>query len=132
MVARQNLQLSVEATSRAAGRLDDPLIGAIASHALNERSAARNIALRFRADPAGVHRVVQKLMEDPALQVEALVRALGPAEVNAKGNELCGQMGPYWENISSTRARAQKQHSWSSRPFSNRGTGLSGPTTRIA
>jgi type VI secretion system protein ImpL len=51
------------------------------------------VAQAFPPDPeAKVDSTVQKLMEDPITYVEALLRTLGPAELNGKGKALCAQM----------------------------------------
>ena len=43
----------------------------------------------FRLDPNGhIETLVQKLLEDPITYVEALLRTLGPAELNGKGKGL--------------------------------------------
>lgn len=72
---------------------------AAASTALNSASAARlatrQMAQAFRIDPdAHVETVVQKLMEDPITYAEALLRNVGPAELNGKGKAFCGQLRP--------------------------------------
>lgn len=70
-----------------------------ASTALNSASAARlatrQVAQAFRIDPdAHIETVVQKLMEDPITYAEALLRNVGPAELNGKGKAFCGQLRP--------------------------------------
>ena len=54
-------------------------------------------------DPEGkIDSTSQKLLEDPITYVEALLRTLGPAELNGKGKGLCTQMRtvfakyPFW------------------------------------
>jgi type VI secretion system protein ImpL len=50
------------------------------------------VAQAFRIDTeAHVETTVQKLMEDPITYAEALLRTLGPAELNAKGKAACAQ-----------------------------------------
>jgi type VI secretion system protein ImpL len=92
MRALLQLQLSIETASHAPGRLDDEVIAPILSSAFGARTAARQILYGFRVDTQNIGVVLQRLMENPIIQVEALLRELGPAALNAKGNELCGQM----------------------------------------
>jgi type VI secretion system protein ImpL len=81
-------------------------IGSIASQSVPSEGAAsqtlgqatqahgtvRQMAGVFRADPEGhIEGNVQKLLEDPIIYAEALLRTLGPGELNAKGRVLCGQ-----------------------------------------
>ena len=57
--------------------------------------AAKQVAQAFRLDPDGhIDAVVEKLMEDPITNVEALLRNLGPAELNGKGKTLCSVYRP--------------------------------------
>jgi type VI secretion system protein ImpL len=59
--------------------------------------AARQLAQTFRIDPEGhVDSAVLKLLLDPIANAEALIRSVGPAELNAKGKGLCGQMSAVW------------------------------------
>lgn len=52
----------------------------------------RQMAQAFRIDAQGhIETTAQKLLEDPIVYVEGLLRQLGPAELNAKGKALCGQ-----------------------------------------
>lgn len=54
--------------------------------------AARQIAQGFRLDPqTHVEVIVEKLLEDPITYAEALLRNLGPAELNGKGKAFCTQ-----------------------------------------
>lgn len=57
--------------------------------------AARQVAQAFRLDPeAHLDAISQKLLEDPITNVEALLRNLGPAELNGKGKTLCSVYRP--------------------------------------
>jgi type VI secretion system protein ImpL len=59
--------------------------------------ATRQVAQGFSIDPeAHIETIVQHLMEEPITNVEALLRGLGPAELNGKGKGLCAQMRPVW------------------------------------
>jgi hypothetical protein len=88
MNALMALQASLEAVGGQPQATD-----AAASTALNSASAARvatrQVAQVFRIDPdAHIETVVQKLMEDPITYAEALLRNVGPAELNGKGKAL--------------------------------------------
>jgi len=87
-----SLQASVEQASSGPVGVNNPAIEQIHSQATNAKVVTRQVAQNFRIDAEGqVHAVTQKLMEDPILYAEALVRAMGPAELNAKGAGLCNQ-----------------------------------------
>jgi type VI secretion system protein ImpL len=63
------------------------------TNATAARVTTRQLAQVFRLDPvAHVETTVQKLMEDPITYVEGLLRSMGPAELNAKGKVVCGQL----------------------------------------
>ena len=90
MNALVGLQASVEQAAGGTGGPNDPLLGQITSQATNAKIVTRQMAQSFRIDPEGkVEATVQRLMEDPILQVESLIRAMGPGELNAKGAAFC-------------------------------------------
>jgi type VI secretion system protein ImpL len=89
MNALVSLQAAVEAAAA-----QQPLADATASQTLTTAAAAkvaaRQVAQGFRIDPeAHVEATVQKLLEDPITNIEALLRNAGPAELNGKGKGLC-------------------------------------------
>jgi type VI secretion system protein ImpL len=62
------------------------------NNATSARIATKQLANVFRIDQEGnVHALTQKLLEDPITNVEALLRGLGPAEVNGKAKGFCAQ-----------------------------------------
>jgi type VI secretion system protein ImpL len=66
------------------------MIGQISSQATGAKIVTRQMAQGFRIDPEGkVEQTTQKLLEDPILNVESLIRSMGPGELNAKGAGLC-------------------------------------------
>ncbi|MFN7993054.1 MAG: ImcF-related family protein [Bryobacteraceae bacterium] len=85
------LQSSVDALAKSPDPNGDP------TAALNDATAARQTTkqlanLKFNPDPeAHIDGTTQKLLEDPIANLESLLRGLGPAELNAKGKEFCGQ-----------------------------------------
>jgi type VI secretion system protein ImpL len=89
--ALSQLQISVDG---AAKQLNDTTANQTASDARNARTAMVQLS-RFPADLEGhVDRQVAKLLEDPITYAENLVRAAAPAELNAGGKALCGQIHP--------------------------------------
>ena len=61
-------------------------------NATQAKVTTRQMAQAFRIDSeTHVEAGVQKLLEDPIVYVEGMLRALGPAELNGKGKSLCGQ-----------------------------------------
>lgn len=66
--------------------------------ATDARIAARQLAQTFRIDSDGhVETTVLKLLLDPITNAEALIRSVGPAELNGKGKGLCSQMSAVWK-----------------------------------
>ena len=65
------------------------------SNATQAKVTTRQMAQTFRIDADGhIEANVQKVLEDPIVYVEGLLRTLGPAELNGKGKGLCTQMRP--------------------------------------
>jgi type VI secretion system protein ImpL len=90
MNALVSLQASVEQASGGTSGPGDPMLGQINSQASGAKITTRQMAQSFRIDPEGkVEVLTQKLLEDPILQVEALIRGMGPGELNAKGAGFC-------------------------------------------
>jgi type VI secretion system protein ImpL len=98
MGALLSLQASLEQiANQPGGDTKEEAAGPVLANATSAKVITRQLAQGFRPDPdAHVDAAVEKLMEDPITQVEGLLRVLGPAELNAKGKGLCGQMRPLW------------------------------------
>lgn len=95
MSALVTLQASVDSVAQQPANPDSPAANLTLTNATNARIAAKNVAQAFRIDPdSHLEATVQKLMEDPITNVEALLRTLGPAELNGKGKTLCGIYRP--------------------------------------
>ena len=93
MNALVGLQAAVQQAADASGAVRDAAVGQVTQQASGAKISTRQVAQKFRIDPTGkVGPTVEKLMEDPILYAEALVRSLGPAELNAKGRSLCAQL----------------------------------------
>lgn len=89
MNALVTLQASVESVA-GQPQGNDAAAAQTLTNATAAKVAARQVAQTFRIDPdSHVEGTVQKLMEDPITNVEALLRSLGPAELNGKGKGLC-------------------------------------------
>ena len=83
------LQTSVDAAAQPP-QPTDAAAAQTMTNASAARVSARQVAQSFRIDPEGrVEVTVQKLMEDPITNVEALLRKLGPDELNGKGKAMC-------------------------------------------
>lgn len=90
MNALVTLQTSLEAIA-AQPQGNDAGAALTLTNATAAKVAARQVAQSFRIDPeAHVETVVQSLMEAPITNAEALLRSMGPAELNGKGKALCG------------------------------------------
>jgi type VI secretion system protein ImpL len=72
-----------------------PASDATLTNAASAHVAAKQVAQAFRLDPeAHLDSASLKLLEDPITNVEALLRTLGPAELNGKGKTLCSIYRP--------------------------------------
>jgi type VI secretion system protein ImpL len=103
------LQAQLEQLANSSGGTNDAVAGQAASAALQARVVARQLAQNFKIDSEGhVESIVQKLMEDPITYAEALVRNLGPAELNAKGKGFCTQLRDLTGKFPFTPAASQQ------------------------
>ncbi len=108
------LQTSVETAANAPAS-DKMAAQATLGQATNAKVAARQIAQNFLVDSEGrVDAMSQKLLEDPITNAEALIRALGPAEMNGKGAGFCNVISSLWQkypfsaNLSSSPATLEE------------------------
>jgi type VI secretion system protein ImpL len=86
------LQAALEPIAGTGGSPSDAAAAPTLAGAQQAKVATRQMAQAFRIDSEGhIEAGVQKLLEDPIVYVEGMLRALGPAELNAKGKVLCGQ-----------------------------------------
>ncbi len=85
------LQNSIEQAANAP-TVDPAMASATLQNANSAKLGTRQVAQAFRIDPeAHLETKVEKLLQDPITNAEALLRGLGPAELNAKGKGLCSQ-----------------------------------------
>jgi type VI secretion system protein ImpL len=83
------LQASLE---NATGQADDPSVAQALNNALQAKIVTRQMAQSFRLDNDGhIEAAVQKLLEDPILNVEQTLHGAVPAGLNAAGKGLCTQ-----------------------------------------
>jgi type VI secretion system protein ImpL len=95
MKALAALQLSLEQVAAQPGAPSDAAASQTISNAQNAKLVTRQMAQNFGLDPvAHLESTVEKLMEDPITHCEALLRGLGPAELNGKGKGFCAQLSP--------------------------------------
>jgi type VI secretion system protein ImpL len=95
MSALLALESAVEQAAAQPGGATEISAEPVLSSASNAKIAARQIAQGFKPDAEGhVDATVEKLLEDPITQVEGLLRAMGPQELNAKGKSLCAALRP--------------------------------------
>ena len=86
------LQASLESIATQGGPPNDVAAAPTLQNATQAKVTTRQMAQAFRIDAeTHIEAVVQKLLEDPIVYVEGMLRALGPAELNGKGKSLCGQ-----------------------------------------
>jgi type VI secretion system protein ImpL len=95
MGALVTLQTSIENVSGQPGQMNDSAASQTLSSASQALVTTRQMAQAFRLDAEGhIEGGVQKLLEDPIVYAQALLRNLGPAELNGKGKALCAQIHP--------------------------------------
>ena len=86
------LQASLESIATQGGAPTDMAAAPTLQNATQAKVTTRQMAQAFRIDSeTHIEAGVQKLLEDPIVYVEGMLRALGPAELNGKGKSLCGQ-----------------------------------------
>jgi type VI secretion system protein ImpL len=86
------LQNSVQQVAGSSAGPNDPAAGMTIAQANEALLATGQMAQTFGVDKEGnVPATVQKLLEDPITQVQRLLKGMGPAELRAKGQALCGQ-----------------------------------------
>lgn len=91
MSALTALQTSIDRVAKAGNDVKDDMISQTQTDATNGYRVIGQIAQNFRADREGhVDAMVQKLMEDPIRQAEAILGRLGPAQLNTEGRRVCG------------------------------------------
>jgi type VI secretion system protein ImpL len=101
------LQNSVQQVAGSTSGPNDPAAQATIAQANDALLITGQIAQNFAIDTEGnLPPAVRKLMEDPITQVSRLLKGMGPAELRAKGQALCGQfhqlMAKYPFNLKST------------------------------
>ena len=95
MNALVTLQTSLEQIADQPGAPNDAAAAGTLSNAQQAIVNTRQMAQAFRIDPdTHIETTTQKLLEDPITYAQGLLRTLGPAELNGKGRDLCGQMRP--------------------------------------
>lgn len=100
MKALAALQISVDQIAQQPGAPGDAAASQTQSAAQNALLVTRQMAQNFGRDPdAHLEATVEKLMEDPITSAQALLRGLGPAELNGKGKGLCSQMSGLFSKI---------------------------------
>ncbi len=86
------LQISLDAIASQPGTPGDAAAAPTLVKAGEAKGTARQMGQAFRVDSDGhLDTLSQKLLEDPIVYVEGLLRQLAPAELNGKGKSLCGQ-----------------------------------------
>ncbi len=92
MNALTKLQVSVDGVTKASDPNDPAAAGQTMTDADAARLTTKQLAQSFNPDPQNhVDATVQQLLLEPITNIEALLRGLGPAELNGKGKDLCGQ-----------------------------------------
>ena len=87
------LQTSLDRVAKAGNNVSDDMVAQTMNDATNGYKVTRQIAQSFQIDHEGnVHGMVQKLMEDPIRQAEAILGRLGPAQLNTEGRRVCSDV----------------------------------------
>jgi type VI secretion system protein ImpL len=88
--AMVSLQSSLDQITKAPPDQSDAAVSQAESNASQAKLAATQLANKFALDREGrLHVTVQKLMEDPIESAEGLLRSVGPAQLNGKGQAFC-------------------------------------------
>ena len=88
------LQASIDAAANMPAP-DPATVSNTLNNATSARAALRQVAQNFNIDQeAHLEQTAQRLLEEPITNAEALLRGLGPKELNSKGGALCSQIGP--------------------------------------
>jgi hypothetical protein len=128
MNALVTLQSSLDAIANRPGPPDDAAAAQTLQNASQAKVVTRQMAQTFRIDSEGhLDAGVQKLLEQPITYVEGMLRALGPAELNAKGS--APRSAPPWRNIRSIRTLLRTQRSPKSTDYSGNPMALCGRFT---
>jgi type VI secretion system protein ImpL len=89
------LQGSIDAAASMPATPDPATVSNTLNSAVNAKGSVRQVAQAFNIDQeAHIEQTVQRLLEEPITNVEGLLRALGPRELNSKGAGLCAQISP--------------------------------------
>lgn len=92
MNALSKLQVSVDGVAKSPEGSDAGAANQTLADADAARLSTKQLSQGFNPDPQNhVDATVQQLLLDPIANTQALLRGLGPAELNAKGKDLCGQ-----------------------------------------
>src|ERR1017187_10004595 len=87
-----SLQSSMDRVAKSGTDVKDDLVSQTMADATAAYKVTRQIAQNFHIDREGnVHGMVQKFMEDPIRQAEAILGRLGPAQLNTEGRRFCGE-----------------------------------------
>jgi type VI protein secretion system component VasK len=87
------LQTSLDRVAKAGNDIKDDMVAQTMNDATNGYKVTRQIAQSFQIDHEGnVHGMVQKLMEDPIRQAEAILGRLGPTQLNSEGRRVCSDV----------------------------------------
>jgi type VI secretion system protein ImpL len=92
--------MSLQQSVDAAKSMPTPDGTAIISSAGMAKMAVKQMALEFDIDQeARLNATVQKLLEDPIISAEDLVKSLGPKELNGKGVAFCNTYDPIFKKF---------------------------------
>jgi len=95
MTALVTIQTSLEAIANQAGAPNDAAAAQTVNNASQAKVNTKQMAQAFNIDAEGhIEATVQKLLEDPIVYLDALLRSIDTPEINAGGKSLCGGFRP--------------------------------------
>jgi type VI secretion system protein ImpL len=95
MNALVTIQTSLEAIANQPGVPNDAAAAQTVNNATQAKVNTRQMAQAFRIDAEGhIEANVQKLLEDPIVYLDAMLRSIDTPEINAGGKALCGGFRP--------------------------------------
>jgi len=95
MTALVTLQTSLDAMANQPGAPNDAAAAQTVNNATQAKVNTKQMAQAFNIDSEGhIETNVQKLLEDPIVYLDAMLRSIDTPEINAGGKSLCGGFRP--------------------------------------
>ena len=111
MNALLTIQTSLETIANQPGAPSDAAAAQTVNNATQAKVNTRQMAQSFRIDAEGhIEASVQKLLEDPITYLDAMLKSVDAAELNAGGKSLCGSLRPRAQQVPVQFQRHHRSH----------------------